>query len=183
MTSARTARKQVPAIFKKVESRNGWRSVSPVLKTRINLDIGGGPYDDFTLALAEQGVLNLVYDPHNRSKEHNDVVLHQARNCMIASVTISNVLNVIKSLKEREKIIRLAAILSDGPVYITVYEGNKSSRGCKTRDGWQCNRRLQSYVSELKSFFAAIEVKNGMIVAKHPWNVWKKFKPVALEIR
>ena len=156
MNTARTARKQVPAIFKKISWVKGTR----------NLDIGGGPYDDFTMALAKKGVKNYVYDAYNRSKTHNSRVLNLQR--PFHTVTLSNVLNVVKSRKMRIFLLWMAnsRVAENGAVYITVYEGDGSGRGKKTRDGWQANRKLKSYLAEVKRYFHSAKIEDGMIVAK-----------------
>ena len=56
---------KIPKLFKTVK----WRSHT------VNLDIAGGDKEDATLYLAEQGVSNFVYDPDNRSAEHNERVI------------------------------------------------------------------------------------------------------------
>lgn len=164
MTTAiqdRTARKQVPAIYRKVLDL-GWWDVS-----WTNLDIGGGPWDLFSDALAKMDVMNLIYDPKNRSVEHNAAV--QAILDRIGKVdtgTISNVLNVIESADERKQVLELAKKYVQRAVFITVYEGDRSSIGRKTRDGYQLNRPLSGYLDEIKAVFPGCFIKSGLIMAK-----------------
>ena len=68
----------------------------------LNLDYGGGRFDNVTEYLAEQDVVNVVYDKYNRSAEHNREVLQIVRkNGGADTVTCSNVLNVIAEESER----------------------------------------------------------------------------------
>ena len=46
----------------------------------MNLDYGGGKFDNATEYLAEMNVTSLVYDPFNRSSDHNKMVLAEIRN-------------------------------------------------------------------------------------------------------
>ena len=93
-TSAKTSLKQIPAGFKIVDKYFTW------YQGTVNLDIGGGKYDLMTEALKEKGVTNLVYDPYNRSMKHNaDVVNTVLRIKGVETVTIFNVLNVIRELQ------------------------------------------------------------------------------------
>ena len=66
LNSAATSVNHIPAGFKKI------------VKDRykgINLDWGGGKYDKGTKYLNQWGIINLVYDPYNRSEEHNQEML------------------------------------------------------------------------------------------------------------
>lgn len=157
MTStARTARNQVPAIFRKV--------LENFYFGRVNFDIGGGPYERMTDALAAQGVINLVYDPENRHESHNNRVIttlarHKANTC-----TISNVLCVLKTKAMRREVLELAKKHTKERVYITVYEGDRSGIGKSTRDGYQNNHRLRWYLKEIREVFPEAWMEKGVIV-------------------
>jgi hypothetical protein len=155
ITSAKTSIKQVPAIFKKVDFLFG-----------TNLDLGGGKYDEVQAYFDSQGYecQNLVYDPFNRSEEHNQAVLDKAEWEGCDTVTISNVLNVIESKEHRLELLKLAA-QQHCPVYITVYEGNKSGVGKQTTKGYQLNRKLKDYESEIKEVFRVVKREGGYITA------------------
>ena len=142
-TSKNTCINTIPSLFKKVRWQPG----------TCNLDYGGGKYETTTLFLAMQGVKNKVYDPYNRTEEHNNrileyIILNRAR-----TATISNVLNVIKEKECRKYIIRKCYynIELDGFLYIKVYEGDKSGVGKTTKKGWQENRKLGTYIEEIKN--------------------------------
>ena len=159
-TSANTSinSTKVPAVFKKIYWTAG----------RVNLDLGGGKYDTATDWLEERGVMNLIYDPYNRPKAHNTTVLRYAYDEGVDYVTISNVLNVIDDPNARRMLLQKAWLaLKDGHFcFITVYEGDKSGIGRKTKnDCWQNNMRLREYLDEVHEVFGNAHIEDGMIVA------------------
>ena len=155
ITSAATSLRQVPAIFKKVNFSG------------INLDIGGGKYDEVQSYFDSEGIncQNLVYDPFNRSKDHNQSVLDKVKTERIHTVTISNVLNVIKDKEHRLEVLKLAS--QANPIYclITVYEGDRSGDGKETIKGYQLNRKLKDYESEIREVFRVVKREYGYIKA------------------
>lgn len=158
-TSEKTSLNQVPALHKKVYFVAG----------TTNLDIGGGAYDTCTAYMEAQGVNNLVYDPYNRTDEHNANVLNECQAIAGAdTATISNVLNVIMERDIRRDTLLVAArnVRTGGMVYITVYEGNGTGNGRETSKGWQNNAKLKWYLDEVREIFPSAEIKNGIISAK-----------------
>lgn len=158
-TSARTSVNIVPALFKQVPSFG-----------KKNLDIGGGKYDTASKWLqSNHGCKNLVYDPYNRTAAHNRKVLKQSEKG-VDTITISNVLNVIKERRHRREVLDLAASRcgANARVYIAVYEGDRSGQGKETRCGYQLNRRTQDYVKEVARFFYNVERKGKVIIASNP---------------
>lgn len=149
---------KVPAVFKKVN----W------IPNTVNFDNGGGKFDTASDYLREFGIDNLIYDKYNRSSSHNNMVEDRLNHKSADTSTISNVLNVIKEKDARIEVLNNSknAIKSDGYVYITVYEGNKSGIGCETSKGYQLNRKLRDYVDEVSEVFSNVTVKNGMIIAR-----------------
>jgi len=100
-TSAETSinRDKTPATFGRVKWERG----------TINADIGGGRFDNATDFLARRGVKNHIFDPFNRSKEHNDRVANTIADGGADTATVNNVLNVIKEPGNRHKVIAQAA--------------------------------------------------------------------------
>ena len=157
-TSAKTSRNQVPALHRALLRADVWKPKD------VNADIGGGKYDLATEELRRMKVVNLVYDPYNRCDDHNSCVMNLfVRAC---TATVANVLNVIAEPAARIEVIELAALV---PVaYFTVYEGDRSELGCETRDGWQENRKLATYLDEIREIMDAEVRRIGgvrMIVA------------------
>ena len=157
ISSADTSLSQVPATFKKVD----W------VKGTVNADIGGGRYDNATDALELVGVENLVYDPFNRTKEHNDSVSRRIRNGGSDTATVNNVLNVIKDASSRDLVIRQAAnaIGNSGKAYFLIYEGDSTGIGKATTKGFQNNRKAESYLIEIQKRFANVSRKGNLIEA------------------
>lgn len=152
-TSARTCLRHIPALHKALLHLGVWG------KGSVNLDLGGGAYDLATELLAEHGVENLVYDPYNRSDEWNQRVL--ARLSKGAdTVTLSNVLCVIKEASIRTELLRFAARHAN-KTFIRVYEGDHSGKGAPTRAGWQENRPLASYLGEIQPHFRQVELRTA----------------------
>ena len=151
ITSAKTSvnSTRVPALFKHP-------AVYWVAGTR-NLDWGGGRYDTATEYLRGLGVENAIYDPYNRSSEHNDTVL---RGAPYDTATISNVLNVVQQKEVRKKIIKdvVDKLKEGGIIYIKIYEGNGTGQGRTTKGGtcWQENRKTSNYIEELKEYAPAL---------------------------
>jgi hypothetical protein len=170
MNTSKTARKQVPAIFKKVQKHEwlgGWT------RGACNFDIGAGPYENFSLALAELSVLNIPYDPENLSDEQNLKTLHAIMIGEVATATISNVFNVLPNNQQRAMLLRMAfkALKEGGRIFITVYEGDRSWKGKATRDGWQANLPLSDYVGIVQTVFPDAFMKYGVIMARKPRRV------------
>lgn len=154
-TSARTDLKQVPAIWKLLQD-NLERPAHFWAYTKEVLDYGGGAGDRLTEKFAKLGVRNLVLDPYNRSEEHNKLVRQLLTVQPADHAICSNVLNVIKEPEVRLAVLREIAALTkpEGSVFITVYEGDKSSKGRRTKDDcWQNNRPLKSYIREIRKVF------------------------------
>lgn len=163
ITSAATSINTLPRLFKLVD----WESH----RGNINVDIGGGRFETVTDYLHNQGVHNFVYDPFNRSDEHNDKIRRMFMEVGYAdSVTIVNVLNVIRHAGARHEVLEEAAeaMRHDGVCFLTVYEGDKSGRGKKTSKGWQCHRRTETYVREVEKVFRDVDHKGRLIVARDP---------------
>jgi hypothetical protein len=96
-SSASTSLNQVPALFKNPQ----------VIFNGLNLDYGGGKYDTATMYLADRGIESVVYDPYNRTPEHNAASINKVRkNGGADTITCANVLNVIKEPAARMVVIR-----------------------------------------------------------------------------
>lgn len=162
ITSEKTSinKTKVPSVFNSVAKKEGW-----VSGTR-NLDIGGGKYDTATEYLDKNGVNNLIYDPFNRSKQHNDSVVKELSSNPVDTVTISNVLNVLSDYRDANRVLAQAydALKYDGKVYISVYEGDGSGLGYETKSGFQWNRKLKQYLFDIKQIFPDAEIKGDYIV-------------------
>lgn len=153
---------KIPKVFTLVSDRYGWEPDT------VNLDIGGGRYDNATEYLAAKQVSNLVFDPYNRSEDHNQAILNALKNSGADTVTLSNVLCVIAEKDIQNQILHSAQhhLKPFGILYITLYEGDRSGVGRMTgKDQWQENRKLADYLEQVKAVFGSAEMRWGMIRA------------------
>jgi hypothetical protein len=162
VTSAATSinDKKLPTVFSRASFVPGG----------INADIGGGRFDNAVAALRKQGVENVIFDPYNRTKEHNAVAAERICGGQSDTATISNVLNVIQEPEARRFVLRQAAdaVRKDGTVFIGIYEGDRKGQGRTTSKGWQENRKTADYLDEVRRVFGEVKVERGIIVAKRP---------------
>lgn len=164
-TSASTSinKNLTPKVYTLVSNKFGWQ------KGSVNLDLGGGRFDTLTQALqSNHGVTNLILDPYNRTVEHNKAVRQALAKKRADTITISNVLNVVKELGNRQYLLSYAKknLAKGGKVFITVHEGDKSSIGRATgNDQYQLNRPIDGYMKEIQAVFPKVERFGGLIVA------------------
>ncbi|MCP4528518.1 MAG: hypothetical protein GY833_21780 [Aestuariibacter sp.] len=153
-----------PKVYSLVANKYGWQ------RGTRNLDLGGGRFDTLTQALkSNHGVTNLILDPYNRSDDHNKKVRQSLAQQRANTITISNVLNVIKELGNRKYLLDYAKknLAKDGKVFITVHEGDKTSVGKVTGDDqYQLNRPTDGYMKEIQAVFPKVERFGQLIVAE-----------------
>lgn len=153
---------KLPALFSKVKFE----------PDTINLDYGGGKFDNVTDYLANTyKCTNLVYDKYNRSSGHNTDVLKQVKaNKGADTVTCSNVLNVIAEPEVRLEVIKdlKKYLKTGGTCYITVYTGDGSGEGKanEKRQSYQTNMKLDDYIPEVSKVFSSVTKSKGMLVCK-----------------
>ena len=149
---------RIPALFHRVDWVAGTK----------NLDYGGGKYNNVTEFLSELGVDNYVYDPYNRNCADNKEALAAGP---FDTITLSNVLNVIKEKRIRYYIVRkcLSLLKDGGKIYISVYEGDKSKVGRQTKeDCWQNNQPIDFYFNEIKSIsHCVVKNRQSILLTKH----------------
>ena len=147
------------AVFNILDKQNFWK------ENTINMDIGGGKFNNATIFLNEKGVKNYIYDPYNRTEKQNNETVSRAANGKSDTVTINNVLNVIpEENAQNQKTILLQAknaLKIGGTVVITNYEGDGTGVGKYTTKGYQQNKKLTSYLEDIKTIFP-----NAKIVGK-----------------
>lgn len=149
---------KLPAIYNMVNFRPG----------DVVVDFGGGKFDNAVNYLKDKGVTLLVYDPYNRSAEHNKEVLRILKEHGGADAAVnSNVLNVIKEPEAREAVLRnIKKITKRGaPIYITVYEGKGDGAEGPTKSEYQLNRKTGDYMDEVGRVFSNVKRKGKLITA------------------
>jgi hypothetical protein len=162
-SSAKTSIKQVPAGFNIVDKYFGWQP------NTVNFDIGGGKYDLMTEKLMEKCVTNRIYDPYNRTPEHNFDVLMFCLNGQSNTVTIFNVLNVIKEEENQIGVLKLAynALIIGGYVFIrSTYMNPKKASGVTKSGTFQHYLTQKEYLEIVKKVFPNAELKYGIIYAR-----------------
>lgn len=131
---------KIPAIYK-------MKKAVELYSGKKVFDCGGGKFDTAVEFAKQYNAVVDIYDPFNRSLEHNNIVLNKRHDIAI----LSNVLNVIDSDTNLTGAITLCLNKCD-TVLITVYEGNKSGIGRETKkDCYQRNQPLQWYVDYIKN--------------------------------
>lgn len=149
---------KLPAIYKMVNFNEG----------DVVIDFGGGKFDNAVEYIKDKGATLVVYDPYNRSAEHNEQVLATLEENGGADAAVnSNVLNVIKEPEARQAVLQnIKKLLKPGaPVYITVYEGRGDGVEGPTKSGYQLNRKTEGYLDEVRGVFPDAIRKGKLIVA------------------
>ena len=155
---------KLPAIYRMIKLEPG----------TVGVDFGGGKFDNAVEYLRDQDVTLCVYDPYNRSAEHNRGVLRTLRANGGADFAInSNVLNVIKEPEARKGVLEnIKKITKSGaPIYITVYEGRGDAKERVTKSGYQLNRKTADYLEEIQEVFPDAKRKGKLIVATNKGSV------------
>lgn len=149
---------KLPAIYKMVKFNPG----------DVVIDFGGGRFDNAVEYIKDKGSTLVVYDPYNRSAEHNEQVLATLEENGGADAAVnSNVLNVIKEPEARRAVLENIKKLTKpgAPIYITVYEGRGDGVEGPTKSGYQLNRRTEGYLDEVREVFPNATRKGKLIVA------------------
>ena len=163
-TSASTSinKSKLPKGYTTVGKHFGWT------KGTTHLDIGGGRFDNAIEHLATHGVNAHVYDPYNRSEEHNTNALAKAGNGQADTVSLFNVLNVIDDPEHHTSALQLAhsSLKTKGKLFVGVYEGDKSGKGKQTgKDSYQRNEKIDAYLLTIQKVFPNARIHKGIIHA------------------
>jgi SAM-dependent methyltransferase len=161
-SSAETSinKNKLPEAYSTIHRKFGWQPDT------LHLDIGGGKFDNAVDFLKTQGVRGLVFDPFNRSEEHNEGVMREVGKGGVHSASLFNVLNVIKEPEYRAEALRTAhqSLKPGGRVFISIYEGDKSGTGKQTKkDSWQNNMATAAYLEEVQRIFPNAKLQHGII--------------------
>jgi len=168
--SAKTSRKQVPALHKFLVKKN------LIPDNAFVLDYGGGKFDlgKEYIETEVEGATLFVYDPFNRTEEHNNTVMAKVKSENPDVILLANVLNVIKEKNIRQNILKeIKKYKGNGKLYISVYEAPKKENyeeteayvGQMTKDGWQNAQPTSYYLPEVKKIFPEAMIKNNIIIA------------------
>jgi len=151
------------AVFNILDKENFWKEGT------VNMDIGGGKFNNATIFLNQKGVRSYIYDPYNRTPEQNNEAVSRAANGQSDTVTINNVLNVIpeENANNQRTILLQAknALKIGGTVIITNYEGDGTGVGKYTTKGYQQNKRLATYLPSIRTVFPNAKIVGRTIRA------------------
>lgn len=181
-TSVNTTR--LPAVYNKIN----WKHYSHPIDNYSIIDIGCGKMETQRLIrkkLIKENIKNFYpWDPNHECIVDKSLSRYVMKNADINKVIIcSCVLNVIDNNTVLDKLISkicdMSVVkLSDGtyrmnPVFISVYEGDKSGVGKETKkDCWQRNERLSAYLDKFNDYIKHkyhhnanfFTIKYGMII-------------------
>ena len=154
-------------VSKKPAGYNELKKRGEIKDGDVIVDIGGGRFDNLVEDAAEEGATVKVYDPFNRTPEHNAAVVDSVRDGQADMAMSHNVLNVIQ---EDKNIIDIAAqaenaLKPNGKAHFSVYEGDGKGVGKVTTKGYQRNEKTQAYVPLIEQVFGKGNVtKRGKII-------------------
>lgn len=132
------------------------------------LDVGGGKYDFSRNYMRSRGVNLLVWDPYNRSRQHNLDVQNQVTIQNVDAATSMAVLNVIPELHVRLAHIATlkAALAINGMAYFKVWPGKGLLKGSfqstvNSYDcpGYQANAYVDKFLREVQLVFGLDNAK------------------------
>lgn len=149
---------KLPAVYKLISIPEG----------TVGVDFGGGRFNNAVEHIRDLGATLCVYDPYNRTAQHNREMLKTLKANGGADWAVnSNVLNVIKEQEARQSVLRnISKITKSGaPIYITVYEGRGDAKEGPTKSGYQLNRKTQDYLEEIQEVFPDAKRKGKLIIA------------------
>lgn len=149
---------KLPAVYRMISIPEG----------TVGVDFGGGKWNNAIEHIRDLGATLCVYDPYNRSAEHNREVIKTLKENGGADWAInSNVLNVIKEPEARRAVLEnISKITKPGaPIYITVYEGRGDGNEGQTKSGYQLNRKTQDYLDDIREVFPDANRRGKLITA------------------
>lgn len=151
---------KLPEAYTTISKKIGWTPET------THIDIGGGKFDNAVEFLGKMGVKAHVYDPFNRSEEHNAKVMKEVGEGGADSASLFNVLNVIKEPEYRQEALQTAhsTLKPGGKIFISIYEGDRSGVGKQTKkDSWQNNMTTAAHLPEVQKVFPNAKIMHGII--------------------
>ena len=165
-------------VSKKPAGYNELKKRGEIKDNELIVDIGGGKFDNLVEDAAKEGATVKVYDPFNRTPEHNAAVVNEIKDGQADMAMSHNVLNVIQEDKNIINIARQAenAIKPNGKAHFSVYEGTGTGVGKVTTKGYQRNEKTKNYVPLIENVFGKGNVirKGKIITATKSINNFNK---------
>ena len=153
-TSANTSvnSSRVPSIFKKIDF--------PAMPNGCVWDWGCGKFNTAKDYVEKQGFQWAGLDPYNRSEEENKHTWEETTPDVIVCSNVLNVIDNVAVIADLANAICEAADFYIGSYFISVYEGDRSGVGHKTKeDCYQRNEKVQAYLR----YFPGAVIKHGVI--------------------
>jgi len=158
--------------FKRPAGYNKLKKRGEIKDGDVIVDIGGGRFDNLVQDAAEEGATVKVYDPFNRTPEHNAAVVDSVKDGQADMAMSHNVLNVIKEDENIFNVVEQAenAIKPKGKAHFSVYEGSKADRekgARQTSKGWQRFQTTSEYLPFVEKVFGKnnVTLKDSIITA------------------
>lgn len=138
------------------------------------LDVGGGQFDVSRNYMQKRGIDLLVYDPYNRTQEHNEKIKWMVANQKVAAATSMSVLNVVAEPEARLAHICTMkdALQINGMAYFKIWPGEGVLKGCYKpttnsygHPGYQANAYADRFLREVQLVFG---VEHAMLHATTP---------------
>lgn len=129
---------------------------------KVILDVGGGKFDVCRDYMQSRGIDLLVYDPYNRTQEHNETIKGLVTKEKVAAATSMSVLNVIAEPEARlAHICTLKdALQINGMGYFKIWPGEGILKGCYKptinsygHPGYQANAYADRFLREVQLVF------------------------------
>lgn len=132
------------------------------------LDLGGGAWDFGMEYLGARGAHGVVYDPGARPYAHTARVQPIVDAGGFDRVIVAHVLNVIEDPQDRRMLLETArrTLRPGGVVYLTIWEGDRSSIPLRTERVYQRNAPVAVYLGEINAVFARVKVRGDWIEAR-----------------
>ena len=158
--------------FKRPAGYNKLKKRGEIKDGDVIVDIGGGRFDNLVEDAAEEGATVKVYDPFNRTPEHNATVVDSVKDGQADMAMSHNVLNVIKEDENILSVVEQAenAVKPGGKAHFSVYEGSKADRekgARQTSKGWQRFQTTSEYLPFVEKVFGKdnVTLKDSIITA------------------
>lgn len=130
------------------------------------LDVGGGRHDNNKTYLKHDKQIELlVWDPFNRTQDHNDKIKADVLTNKVDAATSMSVLNVIAEPAVRlAHIVTLkAALRATGKAYFKIWPGDWPFHGSyfpvKTESAYQANAYANRFIREIEIVFGSNHVR------------------------
>ena len=158
--------------FKRPAGYNKLKKRGEIKDGDVIVDIGGGRFDNLVEDAAEEGATVKVYDPFNRTPEHNAAVVDSVKDGQADMAMSHNVLNVIKEDENILSVVEQAenAVKPGGKAHFSVYEGSKADRekgARQTSKGWQRFQTTSEYLPFVEKVFGKdnVTLRDSIITA------------------